>query len=272
MTSVAIPRTTEFIFSSDPNQGAINVQQNGGYFEVAFNEPIELPPDASNVEVKVANATIWWTVPNIITGVNDIFSGVVNAIAIPPSAIPEGLYDLNGLQSAIRTIMINHGVTQAYATTNFQLIADNATQKVQIFLANADTIHVGVANSVFQLAGWPVGSLDVVGPGIFTAPNIANFNTINYFLIHTDLVQRGIRFNNNWNQTVAQVQIDVPPGSQINYAPYNPPSSGGQELAGQQKWRAKFWLTDQNNNIVNTFGEFWSVRIVVTFIQPRLIR
>jgi len=274
MATHIIEKKFDMVFSSDPANGAINIRDNGSSFEVAFNEPIMIPQEATNVELRVGNATIWWNVPNVTPGVNDIFQFAFMGGPVITANVPEGLYDLVGLQAALRTILINNGVPAAYAAQNFQLIPDNSTQRVIIYLGQAgDTINVGVAASVFQLAGFPFGSPPVTNPPLnTTAPETASFNQIDYFLIHTDLVTRGIRFNNNYNQTVAQVLINVPPGSQITYEPFNQPVCVAQELAGQHKYQAKFWLTDSRDRSVNTFGEYWTVRCTLSFLIPVFIR
>jgi hypothetical protein len=264
----------ELIFSSDPQNGAINITDQGSAFEVALQEPLHIPHDATNVKLKVVSSTIWWTIPNVNAGVNDIFRFDIGGSGVVTAIVPEGLYDMIALYRALQTILISPPVSlaPAYVSANFQLIADAATQRVQIYLAMAgDSIDVGTANSVFQLAGWPTGSPIVAGPGVTTAPQVAQFNQVDYFLIHSDLVSRGIRFNNAWTQTIAQVLIDVPPGSQIDYAPFNPPASNANELIGANKWNVKFWLTDSRNRPVNTFGEFWTARIEISYIVPVFI-
>ena len=103
---------------------------------------------------------------------------------------------------------------------------------------------------------------------IHLADNAAAFNTINSFLIHSDLVSRGIRLNNNYNQTLGQVLIDVSPGSQIVSKPFNPPRVSADELAGTIKSTIRFWLTDQSNAAVDTNSEYWTARIVISFMRP----
>ena len=95
------------------------------------------------------------------------------------------------------------------------------------------------------------------------ATNIAKFNQVNYFLIHSDLVPEGIRINGSFEQTIMQVLISVSPGSQIVSTPYNPPRISCPNLAGSFVNRAKFWLTDDKFRLVNTNGEAYSVRIAI---------
>jgi hypothetical protein len=151
---------------------------------------------------------------------------------------------------------------------------DDATQKVQIrFNYNNVSIDFTQGDTFRDILGFD--SL-VYGPYTSTpinilAPDVAAFNQVNYFLIHSDLTNKGIRFNNNYSQTVAQVLIDVPPGSQIVSRPFNPAKISTQELAGTNRTNLRFWLTDDENRRVNTNGEYWSARIVIDYLKPFVI-
>ena len=68
---MAIPEEISMIVSSDPSQGATNTSPDGSYFEIQLQDGLMLPKDALNINIAVEESTIWWSVPNIITGVND---------------------------------------------------------------------------------------------------------------------------------------------------------------------------------------------------------
>ena len=84
-------------------------------------------------------------------------------------------------------------------------------------------------------------------------------------------MNKGIRFNNSYNQTVAQVLIDVAPGSQIVSTPFNPAKCNAQELAGSKRTNLRFWLTDDKQRNVNTNGEYFTARIVIHYMRPMII-
>ena len=105
------------------------------------------------------------------------------------------------------------------------LAPDDATQKVLLrFNYSNVTVDFTQANTPRDILGfdplvygpYPGAPLNIL------APKIAAFNQVNYFLIASDLVQKGIRFNNRYNQVITQVLIDVAPGSQITATPFNP--------------------------------------------------
>lgn len=262
-------RKVEFdsLFSSDPGQGATNVTENGSSFDIVFNDAMAIPPRADNIRLSVINATIWWTVPNVTPANNSVHVDF-NGFEIT-AHVPTGLYNTTSLQAAIRTALISVGGMAGYINANFALTTDEATQKVTLVMGNAsgtDEVFVGDAGSVFGILGWPVGSPNALATQI--APDIAFLNQVNYFLIHSSLAASGIRFNDAYNSTVARVLIDVDPGSQINYNPQNPAVCNPYELIGTIVSRARFWLTDQNNNPVDTFGETWSVMIRIYYEIP----
>ena len=252
------------LVTSDTAAGAQNKSVDGSRFTIILDEPLEVPKTALSVDIIVEEATIWWTIPNVVTGINDRFyiddgSGFFNVV------IPQGLYDLSGLEAAVEREIVAAGEPSGL----FNFIADDATQKVVLRLNQAATQVDFTQPDTFRgLLGF---NSQLVPPaptvGVYTqlGDNVAAFNQIDFFLIHSDLVSRGIRINNNYYQTIAQVLINVPPGSQIVSTPFNPPRSQAPELIGAKRSRIQFWLTDQSNNPVNTNEEDWSARITIRY-------
>lgn len=269
MTTFEIP----LIVDSDTAAGAINKTADGSTFEIELNDPITIPADATNVTVQVQEATIWWVIPNIITGDNDTFS-LDDGLGGGPYVItvPQGLYNLNGLQQSVESAL----VTAGSAPSQFTFIADNATQKVIIRLnAIGVTVDFTVGTTFATILGFLV--TDVLGPTVvaqtdFTASNVAAFNVIDFFLIHSDIVPQGIRINSSYNQTIAQVLIDTTPGKQIVSRPFNPPKSEAQNLIGALRRRLKFWLTTQDGTtLVNTNSENWSARVIISYTHDKSV-
>lgn len=270
--------TEEVIFSSDPASGAQDVSAGGDAFSVNFSDPIIVPKNAVQVEVQMVESVIWFTTPNItalnqnlrITGPDT--SDIVRVYDI---VVPKGLYDLSALSAAILREL--EAATPKAKQTPYPLVsfsADDATSKVIMYL-NYDTVSVdfSVARSLGPILGFdtdvfsnPVGPL-VGTPLPVTADVVARFNTINSFLIHCDLARSGIRFNNTYYQIIGNPLIDVAPGKQIVYSPQYPPICEANHLRGQHRSRVKCWLTDDQNNPVDTNGEFWSFRLRLTYFN-----
>ena len=112
------------LVTSDPSQGAVNVSSDGSSFEIQLDEPIEVPKDALNVNVSVEEATIWWSIPNIITGVNDkIYIYGDNDVAVPVPqlfviTIAQGLYDLTGLNNSVQSGLETLGARTEDSSSN----------------------------------------------------------------------------------------------------------------------------------------------------------
>lgn len=366
-----VPEEISMIVSSDPSQGAVNKSPDGSYFEVQLQDGIMIPSDALNINVSVEESTVWWVVPNIITGVNDkmylngatagstqtniemgfdpnntfsLTSGfleiqdgatvnplptgafivgdtfqidtgtlaaqsfeILSIIQDTPTVmsynvspnnvsqgggvndfsrirtagpiqgftitIPQGLYDLAGLNQAIARELETEGA-RADPDPLITLNPDEATQKVEIrFNYNDVSVDFTQPNTFAEILGF---NKVIYGPYpnapiSILANETAQFNQINYFLIKSDLTNKGIRFNNNYNQTIGQVLIDVPPGSQITSNPRNPAKVNVQELSGATRTNLRFWLTDDKDRRVNTNGEYWSARIVIHYLKPYVI-
>ncbi len=280
-----VPEEISLIVSSDPDAGAINVSSDGSQFEIQLDgEGIKIPKDAINVNVSVEESTVWWVIPNIITGENDTFYiyGDNDATPAVPQlftvVIPQGLYDLAGLNQAVQAGLESQGARTIGAggepLSLISLTADDATQKVRIRF-NYTNVYIDFQpnNTPRQILGFDALQYGpfIAAPLSLLAPNTAQFNQVNYFLIHSDLVNKGIRFNNRYNQTVAQVLIDVAPGSQIVSTPFNPAKCNAQELAGSKRTNLRFWLTDDKQRNVNTNSEYFTARIVIHYMRPMII-
>lgn len=258
------------IVNSDPNT-ASNITLNGSSFEIQMQEPLHIPDNARNITLAVEESTIWWVVPNIIENVNDKFYLDYDDGILPVQnyivTVPQGLYDLNGLNQAILRELENQGAPTSPEPL-ITLTADEATQKVEIRLAYVDiTIDFTQPDTMRDILGF---NSQIIGPSVIApqnvlADNVAQFNTVNYFLIHSDLVNKGILINSVYNQTIAQVLINVAPGSQIVSAPFNPARTSISELAGIRRSNIRFYLTDDKNRAINTNGEIWSARIVIRY-------
>ena len=349
------------LLSSDSTQGAFNKSSDGSYFEVQLQDGIHVPKNAKSCFLSCEEASVWWTVPNIITNVNDkiyitgpagidsttnselgydqltaiqatgtVFriSGGFGGANLPLSVfipgdiikvestgqeyivgiiladttalfeclttnttvlaqiadnfdrirggtgivnyvitLPQGLYDLNLLNTSMLTQLENQGASPtSEPIISFQ--ADNASQRVQIRLAYpSSSIDFTQANTIRNILGFNALKYGpyVVAPKVITAEAAASFNQVNYFLVHTDLCARGIRFNNQYSQVISQILIDKSPGSQIVYRPYNPPKVNVNELIGSLRTTIRVWLTDDQNRRVNTNSENYSVRLVLTY-------
>lgn len=272
-----IPSEIELLLSSDITQGANNKSTNGAYFEVNLDEPLAIPSNALNVTMEVVSASIWWNIPNIdilnnklyITGpnINNILTNFV-------LTIETGLYDVIQLNLSIKNNLENAGAYVSSSGPLIELSGDDATSKVNIKF-NYPNVSVDFTqpNTIRNIIGFDSNIYGPypIFPSNILAENTANFNTVNYFLLHSDLTNKGILFNNKYSQIISQVNIDVAPGSQIVYTPYLPAVITVNELAGIYKSNIRVWLTDDKNIYVNTNNENYSLRIKIKYLSPYII-
>ena len=264
------------IASSNPANGAANVSPDGDRFQVILQDPVEIPRNALNIELSLEESNIVWTIPNIVTGVNDTLyidgPDTLDVLQNYVITIPQGLYDLSGLQQAILRELENAG-----AKTNpdplILLSGDSSTQKAEIrFNYTTVSIDFTQTDTFREILGF---NSQVLGPYVSVttvlADNVAAFNQVTSFLIHSDLTSTGLRVNNNYYQVLGQVQIDVLPGSLITSTPFNPARTQAPELAGAKRGVINMWLTDQDNRGVNTASEFWNTRIRISYMTPMVL-
>ena len=261
-----VPVETNILISSNPLNGARSSSSDGSSFEINLQNPLSIPKNAQSVSVSMEESTIWWTVPNIKTGVNDkVYITGLNKNDIVTNfvvTIPAGLYNLTGLETTILRGLSNLEAKDGL----FEFQPDEATQRVSLKINIPGTTIDFTPNDTpreilgFNSAVVPDNTLLEI-----LAPNTAAFNSIDYFVIHSDLVSNGIRLNDGYTQALGSVLINVLPGSQIVQTPFNPPRISANELAGSQRSSLRFWLTDDKNRLVDTNGEYWSARIVIRY-------
>lgn len=343
------------IVSSDPTQGAFNRSADGSYFEIFLQDNgIQIPKDATQCYLSCEEATVWWTVPNVLTGVNDhvyirgpaaqeevtdinlgipsstssASAGTLTIVGTMPLALflagdiirfangaeypitavgayttggvsltssntttltgstqhwsrirggtgvtnylvvlPQGLYDLNAMQNAIATQLENQGASSSTEPI-ISLSADTASQRVNIrFPFPTSAVDFSQAETIREIIGFPptlIGNFSDA-PRTETGSETPAFNAVNYFLLHTDLTNLGLRFNNQYSQVVSQILIDRPPGSQILSRPFNPPRISVPELIGATRSSLRVWLTNDQNERVNTNGEYYSARLKLEY-------
>ncbi len=263
-----------FIFDSGNSSTSQLTTSDGSGFIVNLEVPLIISEDVKYAWITVYNATIWYNTYNIKLNVNDQLQvqyddGIIvvnHTITFQP-----GLYDLNHMQAALERELGNVSLP----TDLFKFVPDTATEKVVIeFNYTGVKLDMTIARAFRDILGFN-SRLVPLAPTTTTdqfeyGDSSAGFDAgLNYYAIHTDLVQRGIRINNSYQQTIAIVNITEKPGSQINFiAKIENPRIPCNELIGTKRKNIEFWLTDNNNNRVDTNGQSWSVSLIVHYIAP----
>jgi hypothetical protein len=277
MSSVLVPNQISLIVNSNPADGAKNLSADGSTFSVNYEDGgLQIPADALNVTVSVQTSSIWFSTPNIFTGINDKMyvtgdntSGALTNFVL---TIPRGLYDLPLLNNAI-LLQLENQQAKTNPSPLISISADEATAKVNLRFNYANVqVDFRPTDTFREILGFNADLLTVpTAPKTIPAPNVAKFNTINSYLIHSDLVNNGIRYNNVYNQTIGEVLIDVAPQEQINSQPFNPATSDASDLRGVKRNNVSFWLTDENNVKLDTNTEYWGARILIRYDEVKVL-
>lgn len=273
-----IPISQSYLFSSDPENGALNVNNNGSTFDVSLNSPIQVPRDAHGATIEVVSSHIWYTVPNISNVIgNDklyIITDHPDPLGDPipggPNfeiTIPKGLYSVEALAVAIQRELVNIGLpedlielTGDYASQRSVLTFNSGGFDVQLDFTKADSFReiLGFDARLVPLAPVPNGHFEL-------GDTVAEFNRVNSFLITTSLISSGIPVNNIGSGVIAQVPIDVESGHQINFHPFNPLRCSADELVGRSVNYLSFALQDQKRRLVDTNDEKFSFNLVLRY-------
>ena len=272
---MAVPCHTTILFSSDPAQGATPLGTDGSRFEVDMDTPVTLgDPDglgrrATVVECGVTRATVWNVSPNISPEFRNNTFPFVSGGTPYLIEVPEGLYSLTALDGFLSQAFVNQGLSPNL----FRLGAQDATQSALIVFENqGDSVDFrsiaggGQSDSTLRMIlGFDAGLYVAPVEGFAQAGSQeAAFNRVNSYLISTTSLN-GLVVNRNSTGVITQVPIDVPPGSQINYAPTVPTYFSAPELlsGGRQKWT--FSLTDQSGRPTPTASEYWSFILSIRY-------
>jgi hypothetical protein len=267
-----VPYEMALLASSDPSAGSQNLSADGSSFEVQLQEAIEIPKDAEEITIEAQEAAVWFTTANIKTGVNDTLyvtqpNAVDGTLTDYVVTIEQGLYNRTQMYAAFQREIVNQGGK----AQSFGFLSEESTQRIILAFNDVGTsIDFNPNNTPRFKLGFLAGiygPFNVV-PRTVIAQNVAQFASIQFWEIHTDLTNNGIRVNNTFTQAIAQVNIDKPPGSQVLYRPFNATKIPCPELRGSSRTNIRFWLTDQSNNLVDTNSEYWSVRVVVRYLVP----
>jgi hypothetical protein len=263
-------KSISLLVSSDTDDGAINVNSLGSEFKIRYDTPLIQERNIKNVNVALEKHESTFVFPNILEDINDKITitdtGVGSGTAFGPTEIqiPEGLYSRSQLSSALNLELYNAGA----ASSIVALQEDLSTQKV-IFIANfvGITVDLTATDTFRDIIGFNSQTLgpSTISPTYWTGDNVAAFNTITSLLFHSDICDAGIPVNSTYSNILDQILINATPGKQIIHDPFNPPFVSANKLINSQNTTYKFWLTDQNNDLIDTLGEKWTGRLKITY-------
>jgi hypothetical protein len=274
MVKKLVKREIAVILDSDEKSGALQKSADGSTFTVQFEQPLFIPRNAINPTLDVEESAVWFSTPNIFDGStgetpNNTFR--VNDIANTYDlTIPQGVYDIPAIKTAINDAYTDvSGITSEFLQI---LRLNEATGKTELAVGvGAGYIEFVSPNSIANLLGFLEDTQYTQGGGptsiLYVSPNIPQVNNVNFYLIQCDLVDRGIRFNNNYNQIIETILIDVAPGEQILTRPYHPPTCMIDHIAGNPVSNVRVALLTDSLIPANTGGENYYVRISLKWYE-----
>ena len=259
-----------YIFDSGTQNGAKNKSEDGSTFDVQLPQPIVIPKEAVNCTIEVIQANVWYTTPNISIGKNNNkfkFHTDMDRNVTKTLTFPDGLYSVTAFNTQLALLLVDGG----FEADLFSVVGDDATQKTVITYGAIDlALNFSGGDTCKDILGFEDIEYDfstTAGEPAF-GQDIARFNTLNSYLIHTDLVSQGIPVNSIGASIISQVPISSRPGSQIVYQPQNPARTDLTNLIGLPRNSFRIWITDQNNEYLDTNGEDFTVVVIIRYIMP----
>lgn len=239
---------TEQLLIVDTSNISSNPSMQGSFNDVTlnFDIPLSLP---NNAKISLAQAVIYYSWFNISSqiGNNTFDISNNNGVLWINQTIPDGNYSIVTLQAAIRTLLFNQFGNNGTLT----LGGDTATGKVTITITNG--LSIRLSNSGLRsILGWSNNQSNIIN-NTSTGLNFANFmfNRFSY-LIHCDMINETIVNNTSHRQVVHSFSItnnDLPSGPII----VEPFTKYYLSIKPQSSFRrVRFWITDNNNNPINT--------------------
>ena len=265
-----------YIFSSSPSQGAKNIQDNGSRFSVQMNYPLHVPIGAQNATCEVIQANIWNTSPNISPSFNNDMFVAFDGTNMIRIQVEKGLYDITTLVSQLEIqwnsyLAVDGKTTVAYQWASLFLISGNdSTQKVSIAFENLMAVNIYIdwtQTTLRSILGFESTSPQkpLVYKGSLTADNTADFNNLNAYYVHSDLVGNGIPTNSTYGQTISVIPVSSAPGNLIVFqGQYENFFADCNNLVGSHNGRStfSFWLTTENNTPIDMNGEEFSFTLL----------
>jgi len=190
--------------------------------------------------------------------------------------IDKGLYDIQTLVAQLELQWDSYlgadGKTAAsIAWANlFTITGNDSTQKVSIQFETDSKINTYIdwkQSTIRDILGFDITSAQkpLVSKGSITAQYIADFNNLNAYYLHSDLVGQGIPTNSLYGQVISVIPVTAAPGNLIVYqGQYENLFADCDNLIGSINGRStfSFWLTTENNQVIDMNGEEYSFTLL----------
>ena len=273
-----------FVFSSNPANGAINRSPTGSKFSVQLTNPIYLPDNAYNAKLEVIQSSIWNNSPNISQVLNNNTMTVQDTSGPYTVIIPDGLYDIDILYDTLALLFDNLNPRPQFPFKDmFDIEGNDATNRIYIvfkYTANdADPEILWSSSTINSFLGFdassptkPAQPSTASHNSSITADDPAKFNAYNSFVIKSDIVNTGIQINDNFNGTIAQIQITSNPGEIQNFRATEPNIfSLCNNLIGinSARYTINFELVSETGVPLDTRGEYYDFVLMLSWLEDQ---
>jgi hypothetical protein len=264
--------STDFLVSSNPAAGAKNINSLGSQFDVVFDKAYVYDEKARSIKLEVLESEMYFNSRNIdsvrynnhrirIDGPNELTGVVQSAIIV----IPNGLYEPASLNNSLQLLLNNAG----FKLNMIAITGNDPINRIQITFnyVNA-SVHFNNADyhGFADLLGF---NYNVIAPAVAgeikTAPNLATFNKVNYYIITSNITGNATIINGQSSHAIARILITGSANYQIQNEPAYPYTFDITYLRGQSVRRLTFQLRDDSGELIDTLGETWSMRYRITY-------
>lgn len=277
-------RSECFIFSSDPRNGAVNRSADGSRFTIQFNDPFWISANAVGATLSVIRASIWNNSPNVSAVIGNNTFQITDVNGTHTVTVSDGLYDVDTLVQELAYQFDNLLVNRPYFpfSSYFRFSANESTNKVIITFLNEGQTgapEIKWANTALRTVlgfestspGKPTIPYSADHEHSIESPDTPKFNTYNSFVIHSDIVDTGIRINGqNYQNIIGVVPISSSVGELTSYVASDPvPFALCNNLIGPSaaKWSISVWLTSEFNQPLDTRGEYYEVIVLIKWTE-----
>ena len=257
-------------------------------FRVDFSPAIKIPRDAIQPTVALIGLDSFYTYPNLPNAAQLRFTatgsgtfGAASGVAQTVS-FPKGLYSV----AAIQGILSDYLVASTLSDTLLTISGNDATQKTSFVasgLAAGDTLVIDAGNTSDELLvllgftqtdGAAVTSVATVTgvagatSQLVEAPFVANFgDSLSHVNVHTSLSSGGIGLSGTSTDVVGAIVPNTGVGGQITFQAPFPLHCSCEHLRGSTTTSAAFYITNQNNEPLDTNGDHWSLQLLLSWTE-----
>lgn len=258
-----------FIADSSSSAGAVSVSSDGSSFTVELEEALLIDGRSKNVTLSVISSTQWNNIDNISAALSNNMFRITgpresdDALTQYDITIEDGLYEAKDLENTIIDDLAAAGAkVTGGPLVNF--IVNYSTQKIEFLLNHpSTTMDFTIPNSIKDVIGANATTYSQTVQTSFE--NEAQFNNVEYLLIHSDLVGRGVNIGGKYSQTIMKVPISADSlNVQFTHSPDHLIKVDANGLIGTRRSKYRVWITNQNNVAV-TMSESWSIEMTISW-------